>query len=90
MQVASEAASQKTTAPGTPDMSATFRSFGRWQLHEVSSRSDISKVLQNGKYISFQTVYTHWIKKEIFLIYKKIQKGAVAKSYMTNGLLIDD
>jgi hypothetical protein len=29
-------------------------------------------------------------KKEnkIFLIYKKIQKGAVAKSYMTNGLII--
>ncbi len=28
-------------------------------------------------------------KKEnkIFLIYKEIQKGAVAKSYMTNGLL---
>ncbi len=31
-------------------------------------------------------------KKEnkIFLIYKEIQKGAVAKSYMTNGLLIYD
>jgi hypothetical protein len=30
-------------------------------------------------------------KKEnkIFLIYKKIQNGAVAKSYMTNGLLIN-
>jgi hypothetical protein len=30
------------------------------------------------------------IKKEnkIFLIYKEIQKGAVAKSYTTNGLLI--
>ncbi len=29
-------------------------------------------------------------KKEnnIFLIYKEIQKGAVAKSYMTNGLLL--
>jgi hypothetical protein len=33
---------------------------------------------------------TTLIKKEIFLIYKKIQKGAVAKSYMTNGLLIYD
>ncbi len=31
------------------------------------------------------------MKKEnlIFLIYKEIQNGAVAKSYMTNGLLID-
>ncbi len=30
------------------------------------------------------------IKKgnQIFLIYKEIQNGAVAKSYMTNGLLI--
>jgi hypothetical protein len=30
-------------------------------------------------------------KKEnhIFLIYKEIQNGAVAKSYMTNGLLIE-
>jgi hypothetical protein len=28
------------------------------------------------------------IKKKIFLIYKEIQSGAVAKSYMTNGLLI--
>ncbi len=43
--------------------------------------------------------YINWIfraentdKKEnkIFLIYKEIQKGAVAKSYMTNGLLIYD
>jgi hypothetical protein len=31
-------------------------------------------------------------KKEnkIFLIYKKIQKGAVEKSNMTNGLLVHD
>jgi hypothetical protein len=27
-------------------------------------------------------------ENQIFLIYKKIQNGAVAKSYMTNGLLI--
>jgi hypothetical protein len=27
-------------------------------------------------------------EKKIFLIYKEIQIGAVAKSYMTNGLLI--
>ncbi len=30
------------------------------------------------------------LKKKYFLIYKEIQKGAVAKSYMTNGLLIYD
>ncbi len=29
-------------------------------------------------------------KKKIFLIYSEIQSGAVAKSYMTNGLLIYD
>ncbi len=27
-------------------------------------------------------------ENQIFLIYKEIQNGAVAKSYMTNGLLI--
>ncbi len=27
-------------------------------------------------------------KNQIFLIYKEIQNGAVAKSYMTNGLLL--
>ncbi len=25
--------------------------------------------------------------KKIYLIYKEVQKGSVAKSYMTNGLL---
>jgi hypothetical protein len=34
----------------------------------------------------------HTDKKEnkVFLIYKEVQKGAVAKSYTTNGLLIYD
>jgi hypothetical protein len=32
--------------------------------------------------------YTDKKENEIFLIYKEIQNGAVAKSYMTNGLLI--
>jgi hypothetical protein len=27
-------------------------------------------------------------ENQIFLIYKEIQNGAVAKSYMTNGLLL--
>jgi hypothetical protein len=37
-----------------------------------------------------ETHFYHTDKKEnlIFLIYKDIQNGAVAKSYMTNGLLI--
>jgi hypothetical protein len=35
-------------------------------------------------------IFTYTDKKEnqIFLIYKEIQIGAVAKSYTTNGLLI--
>ncbi len=32
--------------------------------------------------------YTDKKENQIFLIYKKIQSGAVAKSYMTKGLLI--
>jgi hypothetical protein len=32
--------------------------------------------------------YTDKKEKKIFLIYKEIQSGAVAKAYMTNGLLI--
>jgi hypothetical protein len=31
--------------------------------------------------------YTDKNENKIFLIYKDIQKGSVAKSYMTNGLL---
>ncbi len=33
-------------------------------------------------------VYTDKKENLIFLIYKEMQNGAVAKSYMTNGLLI--
>ncbi len=32
--------------------------------------------------------YTDKKENQIFLIYKEIQSGAVAKSYLTNGLLI--
>jgi hypothetical protein len=39
-------------------------------------------------YYSLQNVYTDKKENQIFLIYKEIQNGAVAKSYMTNGLLI--
>ncbi len=49
--------------------------------------SEIGKECRGGFREKF-----HSDKKDnkIFLIYKKIQKGAVAKSYMTNGLLIYD
>ncbi len=34
--------------------------------------------------------YTNKKENQIFPIYKETQNGAVAKSYMTNGLLIYD
>ncbi len=37
--------------------------------------------------IVFARKYTDKKENKIFLIYKEIQSGAVAKSYMTNGLL---
>jgi hypothetical protein len=42
------------------------------------------------EYINRNYFALHTDKKEnqIFLIYREIQSGAVAKSYMTNGLLI--
>jgi hypothetical protein len=39
-------------------------------------------------YIHMHIYCTDKIENQIFLIYKEIQGGAVAKSYMTNGLLI--
>jgi hypothetical protein len=35
-------------------------------------------------------LYTDQKENKIFLIYEEIQMGAVAKSYMTSGLLIYD
>jgi hypothetical protein len=35
-------------------------------------------------------MYTDKKENKISLLYKEIQKGAVAKSYVTNGLLIYD
>ena len=37
---------------------------------------------------AFVSSYTDKKSNQIFLIYKEIQSEAVAKSYMTNGLLI--
>ncbi len=36
----------------------------------------------------YSVLYTDKKENQIFLIYKEIQSGAVAKSYMTNGLLL--
>ncbi len=54
---------------------------------EVSVKNGFLK--PNGRrygFLSF-TVYTDKKENLIFLIYREIQSGAVAKSYMTNGLL---
>ena len=46
-------------------------------------------VLSNSLQCALEiTWYTDKKENQIFLIYKEIQKGLVAKSYMTNGLLI--
>ncbi len=41
-----------------------------------------------GKRLVLFSTYTDKKENQIFLIYKEIHNGAVAKSYMTNGLLI--
>jgi hypothetical protein len=55
--------------------------------HSVCPHVGQVRVSQEGNILY---MYTRTDKKEnqIFLIYKEIQNGAVAKSYMTNGLLI--
>jgi hypothetical protein len=40
--------------------------------------------------VSFSSSLTDKKENQVFLIYKEIQNGAVAKSFMTNGLLIFD
>jgi hypothetical protein len=53
-----------------------------------------AKKLHSGTaHIKYRTFLELWKctdekENQIFLIYKEIQKGLVAKSYMTNGLLI--
>jgi hypothetical protein len=47
----------------------------------------IRTIIRTNEYIPFP-LYTDKNENKIFLIYKEIQSGEVAKSYMTNGLLI--
>ncbi len=49
-----------------------------------------AKQFPEKEYINgiFVAVCTDKKENQIFLIYEEIQNGAVAKSYMTNGLLI--
>jgi hypothetical protein len=47
-------------------------------------------LLTSARLLQRKGRYTDKKENKIFLIYKDIQKGAVAKSYMTNGPLIYD
>jgi len=42
----------------------------------------------DGEWVGGKSFYTDKKENQIFLIYREIQNGAVAKSYMTNGLPI--
>ncbi len=50
----------------------------------------LSQGLTTRKLALVSVIYPGKKENKILLIYKEIQKGAVAKSYMTNGLLIYD
>jgi hypothetical protein len=49
-----------------------------------------SQQLHHKTVLALVSAYTDKRENNIFLIYKEIQKGAVAKSNMTDGLIIDD
>ncbi len=68
-------------------------------MHLISYISLLNKILclwfSFYSYIivcTYDFMCTHTVKKEkkIFLLYKEIQKGSSAKSYMTNGFFIYD
>ncbi len=54
------------------------------QMFLLNSGHNKFKILKKLK----EKFYTDKIGNKIFLIYKEIQSGAVAKSYMRKGLLI--
>ncbi len=45
-------------------------------------------IIKEKRKYNEEQVYTDKNENQIFLIFKEIQKGAGAKSYVTNGLLI--
>ncbi len=64
--------------------------FIKW-LKDCTTQKRLStkiKLSERGKRCPQSIQYTDKKEENILLIYKEIQKGAVAKSYMTNGLLI--
>jgi hypothetical protein len=60
-----------------------------WKGHEIRKNTKINTKSNNLNTLVSAALETSDEKENtIFLTYKEIQKGAVAKSYMTNGLLI--
>jgi hypothetical protein len=63
-------------------------------MQRINSQGSIPKAQENRRSFTslpsnFETSYTDKKENQIFLIYREIQSGAVAKSYyITNGLLI--
>jgi hypothetical protein len=54
----------------------------------VVTSSQLELLLTRACVERFNKSYTDKKEKKIFLIYMEILKGSVAKSYLTNGLLI--
>ncbi len=53
-------------------------------------RIELNQIVEGVQMLMGSSGHTDKKEKKVFLTYKEIQKGAVAKSYMTNGLLIYD
>jgi hypothetical protein len=62
-----------------------------WTLHLHDKSIQVFSPYVQYKNSAESVVISLHCKKEnkLFLIYEEIQNGAVAKSYMTNGLLIN-
>ncbi len=73
-----------------------FRSEQQHPPEQHSAPQPLQSSRGQGRSVRLQVcpnlivLYTDRKENKIFFIYKEIQKGAVAKSYKTNGLLIYD
>jgi hypothetical protein len=68
--------------------SSAITGSGGWEqtTEEYTSQGKICVFREGFRRDAFSTLIKK--KNQIFLIYKEIQNGAVAKSYMRNGFLI--
>jgi hypothetical protein len=61
---------------------------GTIDLESMRCMLDISRWIERLQKCDHNEYYTDKKENQIFLKFPEIQKGAVAKLYMTNGLLI--